>query len=55
MKEKKLTLKEFREITKDFPEELKIIKWNTNYGYTHLHEVILMESKEDGTQWIELS
>lgn len=34
-----MTLKEFREITKDFPEDVKIDKWNTNYGWTELRNV----------------
>lgn len=36
-----MTLKEFREITKDWPEDAQIDKWNTNYGWTELREVKL--------------
>lgn len=36
-----MTLKEFREITKDYPEDAQIDKWNTNYGWTLLHKVKL--------------
>ena len=36
-----MTLKEFREITKDWPEDTRIDKWNTNYGWTELREVKL--------------
>jgi len=34
-----MTLKEFRELTKDWPEDAQIDKWNTNYGFTVLSEV----------------
>jgi len=36
-----MTLKEFRELTKDWPEDAKIEKWNTHYGWTWLSEVKL--------------
>lgn len=48
-----MTLKEFREITKDMPEDAVIDKWNTNYGWTKLQKVEYTEH-EDGSKSIDL-
>ena len=47
-----MTLKEFREITKDWPEDTRIDKWNTNYGLTELREVKI--NNIEGKDIIEL-
>lgn len=47
-----MTLKEFREITKDWPEDIQIDKWNTNYGWTELREVKI--NNIEGKDIIEL-
>lgn len=49
-----MTLKEFRDITKDFPEDADMCTPNANCEMIGFNAVYLMKSKETGEYWIEL-
>lgn len=34
-----MTVKELKEKLEGVPEDTKVCKWNTNYGWTELHDV----------------
>lgn len=47
-----MTLKELKETIKDMPDDVECVKWNTNYGWTKLNSVKVV-NHSDGTQTID--